>query len=440
MTVTNFDALSPVVASKMSHAAVHMKKVRLRLSVVAVVGFTAIGSAVAEVGDACRTLAPGQQGYFNHHIHVVVQRTGSVEVSAEQTFTACMNVGARLITVERMRFAARFQANMVVTHGNVQAELVSVPGAGGSEAPLVFAAPAMAPGDTLKRSITASWPALLGSNQIWAQEIAEIGQASAVRLVVEAERIDVKVRLSDPEGLLDPVSESPARWEWNAPRRRAGANVVVPWLALTTFSSWESVAGHMRYVPTEQQLRETESLGIGRATDAWDLFRAFAQRFPATATVEEKVSPDNLRKLRGWDREASAVVLFRLFKWNGIEAELVLLFGKHGGAQPEPMASGPLDHVLIYVPALDQYFDPTLPSERQRSSELVLQDEKPRLHFATTRRHTGGNSSECATGFCLSYFNGRRDVHSVRVKTEAIRGPAMPVGDGTRAPSDDPRK
>lgn len=119
-------------------------------------------------------------------------------------------------------------------------------------------------------------------------------------------------------------------------------------------------------------------VGFSPSSDAWVLFGEFAERFTLVATVAE----DELRDLQsiaqtgGGNSFELAIALLNLFAWNGIETDMVdVLSG--------PKGVDGTDHTLVYVPALDQVFDPRLPLAQQRKGGgWVFLDGKPRIHEA----------------------------------------------------------
>ena len=119
-------------------------------------------------------------------------------------------------------------------------------------------------------------------------------------------------------------------------------------------------------------------IGISPSSDAWVLFGEFAKRFTIVATVDE----DDLRDLRsiaqtgGGNRNELAVALLNLLAWNGIDTDMVSVMSGPKGVDG-------VVGVLVYVPALDQVFDPTLPLARQhKGSGWALLDGMPRIHEA----------------------------------------------------------
>ncbi len=62
---------------------------------------------------------------------------------------------------------------------------------------------------------------------------------------------------------------------------------------------------------------------------------------------------------RGGDCKSLSFLLLNLLRWNNVSAELVL-FPSRGEIDPTDVFSFVnIGHVLVYVPALDQYLDPT---------------------------------------------------------------------------------
>ena len=79
--------------------------------------------------------------------------------------------------------------------------------------------------------------------------------------------------------------------------------------------------------------------------------------------------------------------MLNLFAWNGIETDMVdVLSG--------PKGVDGTDHVLVYVPALDQVFDPRLPvAQQHKGAGWAFLDGMPRIHQAYP---LGRTVKECA--------------------------------------------
>lgn len=186
-----------------------------------------------------------------------------------------------------------------------------------------------------------------------------------------------------------------------------------------------------KYFLSEQQLPEIEAVGVSPSSNAWVLFEQFAKRFSLIPTADDQGGERDIRRITeagGGDRNALVFLLLNLFRWNGIDAELVLLSTK----LDSELGDDYIEHMLVYVHALKQYFDPTLlPAAQHKSSDLTWLHGRRRMHFAAALRHSGKVIGRCSD-LCLSVSgpqrnshavgHGKSDPYAVRVKT--IRVPA----------------
>lgn len=121
-----------------------------------------------------------------------------------------------------------------------------------------------------------------------------------------------------------------------------------------------------------------DALGIDPSANATVLFEEFTKRFPVVLPVDEQGSVrdvPSILKTRGGTPDELAFVLLNLLTRNGIEAEMVHIHA-------DPKASGNIVGVLVYVPARDQVFDPTLPDAKQhRGSGWSLLEGSARIHY-----------------------------------------------------------
>jgi hypothetical protein len=134
-------------------------------------------------------------------------------------------------------------------------------------------------------------------------------------------------------------------------------------------------------------LREIATIGIGPAADASVLFEEFARRFSVVPTEEDydgiPRSISQITEIGSGNDHELAFVLLNLFTWNNIEAELVQVYSNLE-ARPGNPELGDLDLILVYVPALDRYFDPTLrASGRLNEGGMpAWLEERPRIYYA----------------------------------------------------------
>jgi hypothetical protein len=199
-----------------------------------------------------------------------------------------------------------------------------------------------------------------------------------------------------------------------------GLGVVVSFAAISSASAYAERADG--YFLNEQQLPEVEALGIASSDDPWVLFEAFAKRLSVVIPAESQRSPRDIRSVveggRG-DRFALAFVLLNLFRWSGIDTELVFLSTKRDSEHGDRY----IEQALVYVPALKQYFDPALPFDSQHSStDRAWLAGRARMHFSAALQHKGKAVGRCRA-LCLEatawlYRGGEfRVPNAVSVKT-----------------------
>jgi len=186
--------------------------------------------------------------------------------------------------------------------------------------------------------------------------------------------------------------------------------------------AWSELERADVYFLNEQQLPTVEVLGIAPSEDPWMLFEAFAGRFSIESPEEFRRVPHDIRRLaesgRG-NRFALAFALLNLFRWNGIDTELVFVSttrdSEHGDRY--------IERALVYVPALKQYFDPALPFDRQHSStDRAWLSGRARMYFSAALQHKGkavGRCPDtCMTAAGRNYRGGEfRVPNAVSVKT-----------------------
>jgi hypothetical protein len=107
-----------------------------------------------------------------------------------------------------------------------------------------------------------------------------------------------------------------------------------------------------------EALREIKTVGIRPSSDARVLYEEFAKRFFFVEARKEEATwrPIRIIAKTGGSFYEMAFVLRILFEANGIDYEIDEYYGDEEGN----IGRGKIDHFLLYVPALDQYFDPSL--------------------------------------------------------------------------------
>jgi hypothetical protein len=128
----------------------------------------------------------------------------------------------------------------------------------------------------------------------------------------------------------------------------------------------ETYLGRKTELRVRKLPREFRALQFPRSRDARVVFEDFAKRFFFAPSPNGFYSLRPIREIieTGSDRYELAFVLECLFVWNGIDCEIEAYEGDEKG----DFGRGDIEYFLLYVPAVDQYFDPTLRlTERQRS-------------------------------------------------------------------------
>jgi hypothetical protein len=162
--------------------------------------------------------------------------------------------------------------------------------------------------------------------------------------------------------------------------------------------------------------QEAAALGIVPTADADALFAAFARRLPAAALPADP--PDVLNpNVLGNDCQAPAVVLINLLRGNGIDAALAFGLMPRANADGEIEPLGKIDRVLVYVPALDRYLDPSAPPARQAVLDSILRERTERTILYGPSLVAGHGA--CAD-LCMQVVPPNR-ADTVRVKTQTIR-------------------
>ena len=154
--------------------------------------------------------------------------------------------------------------------------------------------------------------------------------------------------------------------------------------------------------------QQAEALGISRTSDANALLAAFAglRRQPANSPAAEGKRDDC---------SVSAVLLINLLRDNGIDAELV------SATMAKETVADPSERALVYVPALDRYFDPALPLEEQSLVDLLVRERAERKHILGPA--LAGSARDACPSTCLHVYTAAANaMPRVRVKTETIRG------------------
>jgi hypothetical protein len=127
---------------------------------------------------------------------------------------------------------------------------------------------------------------------------------------------------------------------------------------------------------------EIATIGIAKSSDSGRLFEEFAKRFsllskpvrPPGSGLQPVASILSIAQAGGGDSHELVFLLLCLFKWSGFECESIEIYeNSKFDTRPE--------HILVYLPALDRYFDPTLQVAKQlEGSGVKWPKERPRVH------------------------------------------------------------
>ena len=128
-------------------------------------------------------------------------------------------------------------------------------------------------------------------------------------------------------------------------------------------------------------------------------FRVRARIVPAPAEAEEA------------DMAAEAVVVAADEAATAVDAAVA----------NESVPADPIDRVLVYLPALDRYFDPALPLEEQSLVDLLVRERAERKHILGPS--LAGSGRDACPSTCMHVYTAAGNATPpVRVKTETIRG------------------
>jgi len=155
--------------------------------------------------------------------------------------------------------------------------------------------------------------------------------------------------------------------------------------------------------------QQAETLGITSTSDANALVAAFAGLKPRPANSP---APEGQRD----DCGVPTVAVINLLRLNGIDAELV-----SATMAKEAAPADQVERVLVYVPALDRYFDPALPLEEHSLVDLLVRERAERKHILGPS--LAGSGRDACPSTCMHVYTAAGNATPpVRVKTETIRG------------------
>ncbi len=165
-------------------------------------------------------------------------------------------------------------------------------------------------------------------------------------------------------------------------RRKILAATTLPlWLTMTVLSqaAMNTVDRliHAAYF-SDACRSEAAALGIVATADADSLFAAFARQVAAPPGAGR---PDVL----GDECKAPPVLLINLLRGNGIDAALAFISMLRTNAAGEIEPSGKIDRVIVYVPAVNRYLDPSARQDRN-DPPLTARDERAGVQDAPCSR------------------------------------------------------
>ena len=295
-----------------------------------------------------------------------------------------------------------------------------------------YLVPAFRPGDELHEMIRASAAPILSGNQFWVQSFQGLQDAFAFDVRFESERTDITTRLVDPAKFFTQLLDLPTRKEWRSERSGPGT-LPAPRLEITTLGDWAKVAEQARavYYMDAEKLQDLQAAGIQPVPDAEALFKEFKLHFGpkfASESGRDPPSLDSILQAKGGDCKALTFLFLNLLRWAGVDAELVLESERDQLNLTDVFSFAALDHVLVYLPSLDRYFDPTLPAGWQQAQVDQIMRSKNRIHVAAPPDGNTRPAPACADYCLLAGTGGPKGdpVHAIRVKTETIRGYPSP--------------
>jgi hypothetical protein len=156
--------------------------------------------------------------------------------------------------------------------------------------------------------------------------------------------------------------------------------------------------------------QEALALGTFGARDADAVFAAFARQLANTQRADHPhVSAD--------DCTAPPVLLVNLLRGHGIDAALAFISMPRTDTAGETGPSGKIDSVLVYLPTLDRYLDPSAAPAKQAVLDAIMRESATRM---LVRGPSLATSRDTCPSLCMEVVPATRSG-LVRVKTEAIR-------------------
>lgn len=155
--------------------------------------------------------------------------------------------------------------------------------------------------------------------------------------------------------------------------------------------------------------QQAEALGITGTSDANALFAAFV-RFARPVDTRSGV-PDAQRDECG----APAVLLINVLRRNGVNAEIV--FASMSSASAADAAFAKIDRVLVFVPELDRYLNPSASVVKQTVLNQIIRETARRVHVLGP---IAGDGQGACSNICIRDYSPSGET-TIRIKTEVIR-------------------
>src|SRR5262249_25775273 len=147
------------------------------------------------------------------------------------------------------------------------------------------------------------------------------------RVTIESERSDLRAVLLDEAGRFTRIEGSGRRFEGMLKSASPKGSDAPPPLVPTTLDGWAEAARQFPaglYLPNER-LHELTLLEIARSADVVGMFQQFVKRFSYLATSTHPLELASIVESGGGDCKSLTFLLLNLLRWNGVDAELVLL-------------------------------------------------------------------------------------------------------------------
>jgi hypothetical protein len=172
---------------------------------------------------------------------------------------------------------------------------------------------------------------------------------------------------------------------------------------------------------SDQCRREADALNLAPHADARILIAEFARHLaaaPADARAEWRVGSVD-PSAPSLDCARPAIILINLLRQSGLDAELVLVASPVFSAMDESSVAKGFNGMIVYVPALDRYVDPTaIPTKERDAFDRAIRARTTRVHFYGPP--VSPAALERCADICMRVVTSHPSADTVRVKTEVI--------------------